>query len=151
MSQAVKLSDALVLDARLAGNAVERSIAGQVEFWARLGRSIDDLQDPFRRVQSSNPAHSLVPPNPYPNGSARTCRKSDWPQEPLLGLHHYFLRPQCLQLGLERPKPPFQLPLLRRPHTPRQKARAGRARLLRTRPLLATNSSHPRKTNRIGP
>ena len=38
MSQPVKLSDALVLDARLAGEAVERSIAGQVEFWARLGR-----------------------------------------------------------------------------------------------------------------
>ena len=38
MSQPVKLSDSLVLDARLAGEAVERSIAGQVEFWARLGR-----------------------------------------------------------------------------------------------------------------
>jgi hypothetical protein len=41
MSQPVKLSDALVLDARLAGEAVERSIAGQVEFWARLGRSVE--------------------------------------------------------------------------------------------------------------
>ena len=39
----VKLSDALVLDARLAGEAMERSIAGQVEFWARLGRAIDPL------------------------------------------------------------------------------------------------------------
>jgi len=43
MSQPVKLSDALVLDARLAGEVVERSIAGQVEFWARLGRSVDLL------------------------------------------------------------------------------------------------------------
>jgi hypothetical protein len=43
MSQPVKLSDALVLDARLAGETVERSIAGQVEFWARLGRSVDVL------------------------------------------------------------------------------------------------------------
>ena len=43
MSQPVKLSDALVLDARLAGEAVERSIAGQVEFWARLGRSVELL------------------------------------------------------------------------------------------------------------
>src|SRR5271157_2130544 len=43
MSQPVKLSDALVLDARLAGEIVERSIAGQVEFWARLGRSVDLL------------------------------------------------------------------------------------------------------------
>jgi hypothetical protein len=43
MSQPVKLSDSLVLDARLTGEIVERSIAGQVEFWARLGRSVDQL------------------------------------------------------------------------------------------------------------
>jgi hypothetical protein len=43
MSQPVKLSDSLVLDARLAGELTERSIAGQVEFWARLGRSIELL------------------------------------------------------------------------------------------------------------
>jgi hypothetical protein len=43
MSQPVKLSDALVLDARLAGETMERSIAGQVEFWARLGRSVEML------------------------------------------------------------------------------------------------------------
>jgi len=43
MSQPVKLSDGLVLDARLAGETLERSIAGQVEFWARLGRSVDLL------------------------------------------------------------------------------------------------------------
>ncbi len=42
-SQPVKLSDALVLDARLAGEALERSIAGQVEFWARLGRAVEPL------------------------------------------------------------------------------------------------------------
>lgn len=43
MSQPVKLSDSLVLDARLAGEATERSIAGQVEFWAKLGRAIEPL------------------------------------------------------------------------------------------------------------
>jgi hypothetical protein len=43
MSQPVKLSDALVLDARIAGKAQERSIAGQVEFWAKLGRSMELL------------------------------------------------------------------------------------------------------------
>jgi hypothetical protein len=43
MSQPVKLSDSLVLDARLAGEILERSIAGQVEFWARLGRSVELL------------------------------------------------------------------------------------------------------------
>ena len=43
VSQPVKLSDGLVLDARLAGEAMQRSIAGQVEFWARLGRSVETL------------------------------------------------------------------------------------------------------------
>lgn len=41
MGQPVKLSDALVLDARLAGETAERSIASQIEFWAQLGRSIE--------------------------------------------------------------------------------------------------------------
>jgi hypothetical protein len=43
MAQPVKLSDSLVLDARMAGEAVERSIAGQVEFWAKIGRAIEPL------------------------------------------------------------------------------------------------------------
>jgi hypothetical protein len=45
MSQPVKLSDALVLDARIAGQAENRSIAGQVEFWAKLGRMVDAVID----------------------------------------------------------------------------------------------------------
>jgi hypothetical protein len=45
MGQPVKLSDALVLDARIAAEAQERSIAGQIEFWAKLGRSIELLLD----------------------------------------------------------------------------------------------------------
>ena len=43
MSQPVKLSDVLVLDARLIGEIAERSIAGQIEYWANLGRAIDPL------------------------------------------------------------------------------------------------------------
>jgi hypothetical protein len=43
MGQPVKLSDALVLDARLAAELQERSIAGQVEYWAKLGQAIDHL------------------------------------------------------------------------------------------------------------
>ncbi len=43
MSQPVKLSDQLVLDARLTGKAAERSIAGQIEFWAKLGRAVEPL------------------------------------------------------------------------------------------------------------
>jgi len=43
MGQPVKLSESLVLDARLASELAERSIASQIEFWARLGRSIELL------------------------------------------------------------------------------------------------------------
>ena len=43
MSQPVKLSDSLVLDARMAGNLLERSIAGQIEFWAQLGQAVEPL------------------------------------------------------------------------------------------------------------
>jgi hypothetical protein len=43
MGQPVKLSDSLVLDARLVSEASERSITGQIEFWARLGRATESL------------------------------------------------------------------------------------------------------------
>jgi hypothetical protein len=43
MSQPVKLSDELVLDARLTSEVAERSIAGQIEYWAQLGRAIEPL------------------------------------------------------------------------------------------------------------
>jgi hypothetical protein len=43
MGQPVKLSDSLVLDARLTGEVAERSIAGQIEFWAGLGRAVESL------------------------------------------------------------------------------------------------------------
>ena len=43
MSQPVKLSDPLVLDARITGQVAERSIAGQIEYWARLGRAVEPL------------------------------------------------------------------------------------------------------------
>ncbi|MFO0913485.1 MAG: hypothetical protein U0795_11050 [Pirellulales bacterium] len=39
----MKLSDALVLDARLTAELSERSIAGQIEFWARLGKAIEPI------------------------------------------------------------------------------------------------------------
>jgi hypothetical protein len=41
MGQPVKLSDNLMLDARLVAEESERSIAGQIEYWARLGRAIE--------------------------------------------------------------------------------------------------------------
>jgi len=43
MGQPVKLSDALVLDARLAGEITERSIPGQIEFWAAIGRAVEPM------------------------------------------------------------------------------------------------------------
>lgn len=43
MSQPVKVSDALLLDARIAGEMVQRSIAGQIEFWAKIGRALEPL------------------------------------------------------------------------------------------------------------
>ena len=43
MGQPVKLSDGLVLDARLAGEVAERSIASQIEFWAAIGRAVEPV------------------------------------------------------------------------------------------------------------
>ena len=43
MGQPVKLSDQLVDDARAVIPFSQRSIAGQIEFWAGLGKSIEPL------------------------------------------------------------------------------------------------------------
>jgi hypothetical protein len=48
MSQPVKISDELILDARLTAEIAERSIAGQIEFWAQLGRAIEPLLEGSR-------------------------------------------------------------------------------------------------------
>src|SRR5688572_5426283 len=50
MGQPVKISDELLLDARLTAHAAERSIAGQIEFWAQLGRAIEPLLDGARAL-----------------------------------------------------------------------------------------------------
>lgn len=62
MSQPVKLSDELVLDARTVGAVAQRSIAGQVEFWARLGKSIEPVLrgDRVLALQRSGAARSLA-------------------------------------------------------------------------------------------
>jgi hypothetical protein len=62
MSQPVKLSDDLVLEARMVGAVARRSIAGQVEFWARLGKSIEPLLrgDRALALQRSGAARSLA-------------------------------------------------------------------------------------------
>ncbi|MEX2092302.1 MAG: hypothetical protein WD971_06475 [Pirellulales bacterium] len=65
MSQPVKLSDALVLDARQTSAVAERSIAGQIEFWARLGRAVEPLLSgdqslALRRTGDEQPLSALV-------------------------------------------------------------------------------------------
>jgi hypothetical protein len=50
MSQPIELSDEIVLDARLTGEIAERSIAGQIEFWAQLGRAIEPLLEGARAL-----------------------------------------------------------------------------------------------------
>ncbi len=65
MSQPVKLSDELVLDARLAAEIAERSIAGQIELWAQLGRAIEPLLRgdralALRRAGSARPLSGAI-------------------------------------------------------------------------------------------
>lgn len=50
MSQPVKISDELILDARLTAEIAERLIAGQIEFWAQLGRAIEPLLEGSRAL-----------------------------------------------------------------------------------------------------
>ena len=76
MSQPVKLSDALVLDARLAGEVEKRSIAGQVEYWASLGKLIDALIDGRTRAEAlqrsgTKPLSELIATIGTPEGDAR--------------------------------------------------------------------------------
>jgi len=60
MSQPVKLSDSLVLDARITSEVAQRSIAGQIEFWAGLGRAVDGLLR-GREVLALRTAHAVRP------------------------------------------------------------------------------------------
>ena len=50
MGQPVKISDELILDARLTAEVADRSIAGQIEFWAQLGRAIEPLLEGSRAL-----------------------------------------------------------------------------------------------------
>ena len=61
MGQPVKISDDLLLDARRTAELARRSIAGQIEFWAALGRAIEPLLDGARvlALQKSGKARSL--------------------------------------------------------------------------------------------
>jgi hypothetical protein len=82
MSQPVKLSDGLVLDARIAGETVERSIAGQVEFWARLGRSVELLLEGQQvlalcRIAAARPLSACLESVDSPEGRQRVAAVID--------------------------------------------------------------------------
>ncbi len=79
MSQPVKVSDALVLDARLTGEVAERSIAGQIEFWARLGRALEpllrgDVVLALRRAGDAKPLSECLRSVDSPAGRQRLAR-----------------------------------------------------------------------------
>jgi hypothetical protein len=76
MSQPVKLSDSLVLDARVTGDAQQRSIAGQVEFWAKLGQAVEPLLSSrqileLRRTGKAKALPELLASVETPEGRAR--------------------------------------------------------------------------------
>ena len=78
MSQPVKVSDGLILDARLTGEVAERSIAGQIEFWARLGRAVEPLLRgdkalALRRAGDSRPLSECLRSVDSPEGRGRVA------------------------------------------------------------------------------
>ena len=78
MSQPVKLSNNLVLDARLTGHMAERSIAGQIEFWAQLGRALEPLLQgvqamALRRMGAAQPISSALDSVDSPAGHRRVA------------------------------------------------------------------------------
>jgi len=78
MSQPVKLSDELVLDARLTAEIAERSIAGQIEYWAQLGRAIEPLLQgaqalALRRAGAVRPLSECLETVDSPEGRCRVA------------------------------------------------------------------------------
>lgn len=52
MPSAVKISDELVSKARAYGKTFHRSIAGQVEYWAKIGQLVEENPDlPYHFIQ----------------------------------------------------------------------------------------------------
>ena len=45
MSYAVKLSDHMVFDARIMAKVFNRSLAGQIEYWAKIGKIAEENPD----------------------------------------------------------------------------------------------------------
>lgn len=82
MGQPVKISDELLLDARRTAKMAERSIAGQIEFWAQLGRAIEPLLDGARALQlrktgAAVPLSQCLASVDSPKGRRRVARYLD--------------------------------------------------------------------------
>jgi hypothetical protein len=78
MSKPVKISDPLILDARLASELAERSVAGQIEFWAQLGRAIEPLLAgdqvlALRRAGEARPLSACIAAVDIPEGRSRVA------------------------------------------------------------------------------
>jgi hypothetical protein len=75
MGQPVKLSDELILEARIAAAAMQRSIAGQVEFWARVGSTLEKVtsrhQTERLQQKAALPLSEIVATINRPAGRAR--------------------------------------------------------------------------------
>lgn len=71
MSRSVMLSDELVREARIAARASKRSLAGQIEHWARLGQAVDAA---VRVLIASGPRRPTRPRRG--RGAARGPRRS---------------------------------------------------------------------------
>jgi hypothetical protein len=73
MSQPVKLSDGLILSARVTSELAERSIAGQIELWAKLGQALEPLLTgdqvlALRRAGEARPLSACIEAVASPEG-----------------------------------------------------------------------------------
>jgi hypothetical protein len=76
MGQPVKVSEELMLDARIAGKIMERSINRQIEYWARLGRAVEALMRgtealALSRAGAAQPLSELLETVDSPEGRQR--------------------------------------------------------------------------------
>lgn len=82
MGMPVKLSDHLVLDARVAAGVTNRSITGQIEFWAEIGKAMEERMGfaevaALKRAQRSVPLSQLIDEVERPQGRARLRAELD--------------------------------------------------------------------------
>lgn len=80
MGQPVKLSDSLVVDARMAGEVEHRSIAGQIEYWASLGEALEPLLRGLEamaliRSKAAEPLSALLDSVDSPEGRRRVAER----------------------------------------------------------------------------